>query len=60
MHYEYGIEVYDAAANTWSSVAEFSVPPYWPRYAVSGNYRGVFDSSRNRGGRSGAGVTFRV
>lgn len=47
MHYEYGIEVYDAAANTWSSVAEFGVPPYWPRYAVSGNYRGVFDSSRN-------------
>jgi len=47
MHHDYGLHVYEPAANTWTTLQDYGVPPYWPRYSISGDYRGVVDTSRD-------------
>ncbi len=46
MHHDYGLHAFDAASNTWTKLEDYGTPPYWPRYSISGDYRGVVDSSR--------------
>jgi hypothetical protein len=46
MHHDYGLHVYDIAANAWTTIEDYGAPPYWPRYSLSGDYRGVVDTSR--------------
>ncbi len=40
-----GFFAYDTVANKWSSIANFGLAPYWPRYAA-GSPRGTIDTKR--------------
>lgn len=40
------LQRYDVATNTWSRLADYGYPPYWPRYAGTGDKRGTVDTSR--------------
>lgn len=46
MHHDYGLHAFDPASNTWTKLEDYGTPPYWPRYSISGDYRGVVDGSR--------------
>lgn len=47
LHSDYGLRAYDPADNTWTTLTDYGAPPYWPRYSISGDFRGVVDTSRS-------------
>ncbi len=55
-HLGNNLQRYDYDSNTWELLEDYGFPPYWPRYAVSGDKRGTIDTSRGLFFAFGAGL----